>query len=191
MSYKPHQCETAAKLLTKAGMITARRTTRGMVVTITKYDFYQAKENYENLTGSDTVTAGEPQENRTIFKERKKERSNINTSVGFGSEKLEEDIRLMFNSCCPSFAKLKLMSKGRKEKLTVRLEEMEAAGVSIEDVFKKMEASDFMKGGNKHAWEATFDWLMANDKNWLKVIEGNYDNKSATGTNNPNDIWKP
>lgn len=46
-SYKKHHCETAMKLLVKATMITTTKTTRGIIITICKYDYYQNPKNYE------------------------------------------------------------------------------------------------------------------------------------------------
>ena len=42
-----------------------------------------------------------------------------------------------------------------------------------------MESSDFLKGGNKNGWMASFDWVFDNGNNWLKVVEGNYDNQQV------------
>ena len=47
----------------------------------------------------------------------------------------------------------------------------------IKKVFKKAEASDFLKGSK--GFKANFDWLMK-DGNFAKVLDGNYDNKQAT-----------
>lgn len=46
----------------------------------------------------------------------------------------------------------------------------------IKEVFKKAEASDFLKGSK--GFKANFDWLMK-DSNFAKVLDGNYDNKSS------------
>ena len=56
MSYTVAQCETAIKVLTKHGMITTMRTTRGLIVTICNYDKYQAPKNYENHNEDGTRT---------------------------------------------------------------------------------------------------------------------------------------
>ena len=32
-------------------------------------------------------------------------------------------------------------------------------------------------------WVANFDWVFENEKNWVKVSEGNYDNKRGGGSN--------
>ena len=41
MHYSRSDCENAMKALRKAGMITTKKTTRGLLVTICKYEYYQ------------------------------------------------------------------------------------------------------------------------------------------------------
>jgi len=55
--YKKSHLETTMKWLRKHAMVTTRKTTRGMLITIVNYDFYQNPENYK-ATGKST---GEPQ----------------------------------------------------------------------------------------------------------------------------------
>ncbi len=41
----------------------------------------------------------------------------------------------------------------------------------------KLRDSDFCKGKSDRGWKATFDWLILNDNNIHKIMEGKYDNK--------------
>lgn len=117
------------------------------------------------------------------------------------TEKLPfKEIKEMWNETCPGFPKLFTLSEPRKNKMRLRIAEMgglEKALPLIKQIFEKMQQSKFLKGDNKRGWKASFDWLFENDKNWVKVYEGNYDNKpeqpTATryGNNrNCNDEWK-
>lgn len=117
------------------------------------------------------------------------------------AEKLPfKDIKAMWNETCTGFPKLFTLSEPRKNKMRLRIAEMgglEKALPLIKQIFEKMQQSKFLKGDNKRGWKASFDWLFENDKNWVKVYEGNYDNKpeqpTATryGNNrNCNDEWK-
>lgn len=117
------------------------------------------------------------------------------------AEKLPfKDIKAMWNETCTGFPKLYTLSEPRKNKMRIRIAEMgglEKALPLIKQIFEKMQQSKFLKGDNKRGWKASFDWLFENDKNWVKVYEGNYDNKpeqpTATryGNNrNCNDEWK-
>lgn len=62
----------------------------------------------------------------------------------------------------------------RLEKAKVRL--IEHPTVSFwEDVLNKIPTSKFLLGRSGNGtWKATFDWLIQNDKNCLKVMEGQY-----------------
>jgi len=63
-----------------------------------------------------------------------------------------------------------------------RLSEMGSINM-MEQVFCKMENSDFLKGKNKYGWKASFDWVFQNSDNWMKVLEGNYDIENRTPIN--------
>lgn len=117
------------------------------------------------------------------------------------AEKLPfKDIKVMWNETCTGFPKLFTLSEPRKNKMRLRIAEMGGLGKAlplIKQIFEKMQQSNFLKGDNRRGWKASFDWLFENDKNWVKVYEGNYDNRpeqpTATryGNNrNCNDEWK-
>jgi uncharacterized protein YdaU (DUF1376 family) len=97
----------------------------------------------------------------------------------------------MYHANCPSFPRIIKLSDARKQKVKSRLAEMKDDWALLESVFTTMESSKFLRGDNKNGWKATFDWIFDNEKNWLKVIEGNYNDKSPSGGNskNVNDIW--
>ena len=52
--YKKHEIETALKSLRKLGTITTAKTTRGTLITLVNYDYYQTPKNYESRTESRT-----------------------------------------------------------------------------------------------------------------------------------------
>ena len=97
----------------------------------------------------------------------------------------------MYHSNCPSFPKIFKLPDARKQKIRIRLEEMNFDFGVLETIFKTMEESKFLRGDNKNGWKASFDWVFANPKNWVKIIEGNYNNKTpmSDSTSNVNDIW--
>ena len=76
--------------------------------------------------------------------------------------------------------KIKGLSDDRKEKVKVRVEEMggwDEAEEILRECFRKINESEYCNGENNQVWVATFDWFFTNDKNWMKVYEGNYDNR--------------
>lgn len=86
----------------------------------------------------------------------------------------------MWNATCTSYPKIFTLSDARKNKIRIRVEEMggiEKAMPIMQTIFKKMQESKFLKGESKRGWKASFDWVFENTKNWVKVWEGNYDEK--------------
>ena len=71
---------------------------------------------------------------------------------------------------------LKLTNK-RKEKLKKRLDEIgEDEFIKAFDCIKE---SDFLQGKNSNGWRVSFDWLIENDTNAVKVLEGKYADKAV------------
>ena len=121
------------------------------------------------------------------------------------NEKIEVEIKKFdynkvvekYNEICQSLPKKRKIAEQLKPKIKLRLDEMEKSidiykadlgsvtgEITAMDILalvcKKAEASTFIKEGT---W-FSFDWLFANDHNWIKVIEGQYDNKhSISGRN--------
>lgn len=109
------------------------------------------------------------------------------------------EIKGMWNTICTGYARMIMISDARKNKIRNRVTEMggiDKAMPLLKIIFEKAQASKFLRGDNKRGWKATFDWFFENDKNWVKVYEGNYDEKPGmpAGQQNPNngvnDIWK-
>lgn len=79
----------------------------------------------------------------------------------------------LYNSTCKSLAKIKAMTDSRKDKTKTRWVELKTLD-AFKELFEKVEATPFCKGDNKNHWKVTFDWLIENDRNYLKVLEGAY-----------------
>ena len=79
-----------------------------------------------------------------------------------------------FSQICVSLPKIQKLTDTRKKAVKSRLKEYDKE--TIIEVFKKVEASDFLSGKNNQ-WQATFDWIMK-PANFVKILENNYVNKS-------------
>lgn len=102
-----------------------------------------------------------------------------------------DKVREMFNSICKSFAPLKFITETRKRLMRMRFSEMGSDYGIMEDVFRKMEDSKFLKGSNGK-WKADFDWLFGNDSRWAKISEGSYGECKDSGKAvfDVNGLWK-
>lgn len=47
-------------------------------------------------------------------------------------------------------------------------------------LIEKAAKSSFLNGDNAKGWMASFDWLVKSKDNFLKCLEGNYDDKGAS-----------
>ena len=71
---------------------------------------------------------------------------------------------------CPKIPSVLRMTPKRKEHLGVRLKDK---AFDFDAICKKVLASPFLRGETSE-WVVTFDWVIANDSNYIKVLEGKY-----------------
>jgi hypothetical protein len=55
-------------------------------------------------------------------------------------------------------------------------------------VIETIPTRPFLLGQNKDGWQATFDWLVKNDENAVKVYEGHYSNGARASPRNRNEV---
>lgn len=124
----------------------------------------------EDITPNKEVITQDSKEKETKGKESK----------GKKIEYPYQDIVALWNSVCSSLPKIKTLNDNRRQKIRLRLAEFSddsSRWLSFcQEIFEKIQASKFLNGGNDSGWTATFDWVFENSKNWLKIVEGNYDN---------------
>lgn len=164
---------------TKEPMIRTTKVTHGMVITIVNYGLYQDSKNYERDNEQDderTAKITRTGRHDNNIKEEGEERNK---------EKKEEDILSakqtpyteitdLYHQNCKSLPMIKKLSDQRKARLrnlykTYGLDDFET-------VFAKAEESEFLSGRSGRWSGCGFDWL-TKPTNFLKVLEGNYDNK--------------
>lgn len=111
---------------------------------------------------------------------------NDNSYSQFGKKPIDENDKeniININNILSHFSEKKCFSEvrkltvSRKKKLLARLSEQ-----GEENIIKAIDIaseSDFLKGENDRNWKMDFDWLIANDTNIVKVLEGKYSNKKV------------
>lgn len=105
----------------------------------------------------------------------------------------------LYNSTCISLPKVEKITEARRRKIKSRRTELKkqypdrSPEEVLTEIFCKAEASGFLKGDNSNGWKASFDWILENDKNWIKILEGNYDNtaRNNSSTNRHGQVQKP
>ena len=171
------QVRTALNKLQSTGEIILTSTNKYTLVKVQNYGIYQGYDLPEQQTNnkqSNKQITNEQQTNNnqhTIIKEIK------NTRNKEYKDTLVNIVEL-FNQICVSLPKVKKLSETRKRTLN------NAECDSWEELFKKVEASDFLTGRDGK-WQASFDWVIQ-PRNIIKILEGNYDNR-ANGKYNSTD----
>ncbi len=93
-------------------------------------------------------------------------------------EEKAQQIADLFNSLCPSFSKVKVLSDSMKTEIANTLAEFSESDISA--AFEKAEQSSFLKGKNERKWTASFGWLIKAE-NIAKVLNGNFDDNEEKG----------
>ena len=84
-----------------------------------------------------------------------------------------------YNEICGHLLiKIYKITNSRKIKIKERFKELKSLDKFIE-LFEKIIDSDFLVGKNSSGWKVSFGWIMKNDTNYLKVLEGQYDGKKS------------
>lgn len=139
---------------------------------------YDYDNDIRDKEGNKTDAAASPP--RPSAQESEKESSKPGKADTVPYAKISD----LWNETCKALNAVHVLSKSRKAKISVRVTEMggvEKAMETIGELFRKVSESKFLNGDNDRSWKASFDWIFENDKNWVKVMEGNYDNRESSG----------
>ena len=93
-----------------------------------------------------------------------------------------ERIKDMYNELCPSLHRCTKLSEARKKAIKARI----SSGYTLEDferLFRKAEASSFLRGKNRQNWVASFDFLVRDEK-MARTLDGEYDDNNGGGHGN-------
>lgn len=121
-------------------------------------------------------------------------RESINARWDAARKAREEDASLAevqalvgrYLELCPSLPKVRTMTPNRRVHCRTFLKSFSKE--SIDEGFRKANASSFLNGSSK-AWNgASFDWLI-NQSNFVKVLEGNYDDKRRSSVCNERSMF--
>ena len=165
-SYTSSQCENSMKLLTRAKMITKTKTTRGLCITIVNYDTYQDPKSYE----SHNESHNEKPARATRLPHYKQEGKEGNKK----EERILQEAFIDYWKSKDSLPTIKSLSDERKAKLKKRISEPFFAK-HWKEIIDKIIVSPFLMGRNDKKWKASLEWILVNNNNYVKVMEGKYD----------------
>ena len=209
---------TSLSRLEQTGEIRRKTTNRFTVITISNYDRYQIREECLQPTNNQQSTSNQPTVNQQITTNKNDKNVRMKediissnelcpTEPSDAPEKTDDSEKILPDRHCQNVVdfwnrtvvetqstlpQVLTLSDKRKKKMRIRWKEFSKVGDPVEvcrRVFTKACTSKFCQGDNKTGWSADFDWIFTNGENWVKVYEGNYDNKpqSAAKTQRGND----
>lgn len=131
---------------------------------------YRERQKQISVTKSNaSVTALVTDSNESKSKNKSKSKNNIPNGI-------VEAIVDSYNGICVSMPRVERITDARREKVKARLKSFSEDKIKL--AFIKAEESDFLTGRDGKWNGANFDWLMKNDSNMTKVLEGHYVNRS-------------
>lgn len=101
-----------------------------------------------------------------------------------------KEIVSLYHELCPSLPRVAQLTDTRKRKLKVLWNFVEGNLDKIKEVFKNAEDSEFLSGRNGRWTGCNFDWLI-NTNNFVKVLEGSYNDRRSTGETHRRDEDDP
>lgn len=128
--------------------------------------------------------------------EVEKEREMDKDSTSYGSMSADADFKQfcdkiisLWNSLDnPPFSAIRSLTDDRRKRLRTRYGDKQFAE-NIETIIKKIGGSEFCRG--KTNWVASFDWLIKNGNNYVKVLEGKYDDRAEGNSGRTNTSGNP
>jgi uncharacterized protein YdaU (DUF1376 family) len=84
-----------------------------------------------------------------------------------------------------TLAQVTKLTNERRAKITARLCSDPDFSARFIAAVRKARQTPFLCGQSEGGWSVSFDWLVKNNTNYLKVLEGNYDNGNGNGSYRP------
>jgi len=181
---------TALTHLKSTNEVTSKSYSKFSIATIINYDLYQQNDHVVNQQ----VTSNQPASNQqvTTSKECKNVKNDKNKNIDTYVDQREKEpdrppdeayeafeTRLEDNwhKLCEKNPKITDIRRigVRKDKIKARWKEKDFREF-LPEIFSKIDKSDWLTG-KKSSWVITFDWLINNNKNYIKILEGQYENK--------------
>ncbi len=83
---------------------------------------------------------------------------------------------------------IKVITKERRSKIATRVKDLDDFSNMFIEACSKIENSQYLRGSR--GWQISFDWLLENNGNVVKVVEGNYDDNKPTVKKSNLDLGK-
>ncbi len=175
---------TAISKLEKTIELASKSHAGGGLVTVVGYDSYQGedKENDKGLASESQGVSKRVATTKNVKNENNDKNDKKQTSSSDDSRVPYQDFVDLFNASLGNqLAMVKALSDPRKKAIK-RLWTDQPNPQWWADFFGFIGKSDFLMG-RAGDFQASFDWIVK-PANFLKIVEGNYENRTGTGGSN-------
>ncbi len=197
--------------LAASNFLKTKSTNKFTLITITKYDDYQALpqpcQPAEQPTTNQQSTSNQPATNQQLTtnnnNNKENNENNFNNENKKGESLLKKEISKKnetatqknaapdfdaiveaYHQACPAMPRVKTLHETRKKNL--RLIISRDGEQQLREAFSLAGKSDFLTGQNDRGWTADFDWIIKT-VNFYKILEGKYTNPKNYGKFKPTD----
>jgi len=178
------QIREAINKLKRANQVATRSTSRYTVIYIRNYIKYQEEDTQDGMkrasqVASERAITKEDKKIRNKEEEKKKERKKEKVAPPIVSI-YQHFIEYWNMEALEGIPRATRLNDPRKNKIKSRLKSNPDFFNDFKLVVQKFKVNpNYYTGKNKINWVVNFDWVIKNDSNYLKVIEGNYDEKAV------------
>jgi len=135
-------------------------------------------------TENSTVQNRTDKEQKTVAEEPVKPNQNPN------GRPTPLEIFEFWNLHCGQLPKARALSEERKKKCTERLSHPGNWAKDFFEAVPKAASTPFLLGQTDRGWKADFDWIIRNDVNVLRILEGKYDGGTRLPVITMQTLWE-
>lgn len=173
----------------KSGEISVKPQGAFSILTIMNWEIYQEDANSEIVSIEESATT--PKKEKCVEIRETPSNSLFTQEDILVSERptpkaTELDCSFvvkLFNDRCKGFSKIVKLTEKRKKVIRIWFDDIGGTYEKVQEIFDRAQSSSFLRGDNNRAWSADFDWII-HKSNWVKILEGKYDDKKTVTQNN-------
>lgn len=131
----------------------------------------------------DTITQSNKDDEPSDKNKKKRGKKKQNEYEDTEQDKINyQEIMKYWNQMCEKSGhpRCMRMTNNRREHIRARMKEP-LFNKDWKKVIDGIPKSQFLLGKNDRGWKATFDWILMNDSNYAKILEGQYYDSAETG----------
>lgn len=177
--YSARHRERITGVIEKARELSEHRSAAGKIGMQRRWGKQTDNAVIATITTDNTAITNDNEEEKNREEERRQEKRRREYPC--------DAVAKLWNEICTDLPKVTRLSDARREKVKARLkewggEDKEKMIAETRVLFERIQASDFLTGRSGKWKGASFDWIFDSRNNWIKVMEGNYDNQRGSAS---------